>query len=293
MAYEHVRGIRGRSGIGYAAVVCLGLATTTAGALPEPADTEYDCIIDPARIIELSSQVDGVIDKVLVERGELFRKGQRLVELDTALDRVNLELARQRAELEGQERAAANRVSFSTRKASRALDLRARSLVAQQDSDEAVTERQLAEAELLSAQENRRLAQTEMQRAQELLHLKLMDAPFDGVVVNRYRHPGDVTSGAEDRKPILRIARIDVLNVEVLVPTTDFGRIRVGDHGLVMPELPGATAQVGRVSIVDRVFDAASGTFGVRLELPNPDLALPAGVRCRVRFEASTIAGEP
>ena len=40
--------------------------------------------------------------------------------------------------------------------------------------------------------------------------------------------------------------------------------------------------------VVDRVMDAASGTFGVRLRLPNPDLALPAGIRCTVRFASGT-----
>jgi hypothetical protein len=36
--------------------------------------------------------------------------------------------------------------------------------------------------------------------------------------------------------------------------------------------------------VVDKVFDAASATIGVRLELPNPDYALPAGLKCEVRF---------
>lgn len=36
--------------------------------------------------------------------------------------------------------------------------------------------------------------------------------------------------------------------------------------------------------VVDRVLDAASGTFGVRLVLPNPDYRLPAGIRCEARF---------
>ena len=39
-----------------------------------------------------------------------------------------------------------------------------------------------------------------------------------------------------------------------------------------------------RGQVVDRVVDAASGTFGVRLELPNPNYALPAGLKCKVRF---------
>jgi hypothetical protein len=44
------------------------------------------------------------------------------------------------------------------------------------------------------------------------------------------------------------------------------------------------------VTVVDRVFDAASSTFGVRLELPNPDYSLPAGLRCRIRFLAQSVA---
>jgi hypothetical protein len=37
--------------------------------------------------------------------------------------------------------------------------------------------------------------------------------------------------------------------------------------------------------VVDQVLDAASGTFGVRLALPNPGQQLPAGIRCKVQFE--------
>jgi hypothetical protein len=40
------------------------------------------------------------------------------------------------------------------------------------------------------------------------------------------------------------------------------------------------------VTLMDRVIDPASGTFGVRLELPNPDYAIPSGLHCRVRFLA-------
>ena len=40
--------------------------------------------------------------------------------------------------------------------------------------------------------------------------------------------------------------------------------------------------------VIDRVIDAASGTFSVFLELPNPEHTIPGGLRCRVRFD-----GEP
>jgi hypothetical protein len=51
-----------------------------------------------------------------------------------------------------------------------------------------------------------------------------------------------------------------------------------------MPEAPIGGRYQSTVSMVDRVVDAASGTFGVQIELPNPKLTIPAGVKCRVSF---------
>ena len=51
----------------------------------------------------------------------------------------------------------------------------------------------------------------------------------------------------------------------------------------VMPETPKGIFDA-KVVVVDKVINAASGTFGVRLELPNAKKELPAGARCKVRF---------
>ena len=37
---------------------------------------------------------------------------------------------------------------------------------------------------------------------------------------------------------------------------------------------------------IDRVIDAASGTFGFRIEIPNKDLSIPAGIKCRISLSA-------
>ena len=52
----------------------------------------------------------------------------------------------------------------------------------------------------------------------------------------------------------------------------------------VVPEGPVGGRNRARVTIVDEVIDAASGTFSVRLELPNRDYEIPAGLKCAVRF---------
>ena len=80
----------------------------------------------------------------------------------------------------------------------------------------------------------------------------------------------------------MKLAQLDPLRVEVFVPISMLGRIRVGMQAEVMPEEPVKGTFKARVIVVDRVADAASGTFGVRLELPNPGYRLPAGLKCKV-----------
>jgi len=83
----------------------------------------------------------------------------------------------------------------------------------------------------------------------------------------------------------LRVAQIDPLRVEVIVPAQVFGRITPGMTATIVPELAEYGEQIATVTIVDKLIDAASSTFGVRLELPNAEQQMPSGLRCLVRFE--------
>lgn len=112
------------------------------------------------------------------------------------------------------------------------------------------------------------------------LDLRRIRSPITGVVVERLLAPGE----AAGRTPILRLAQIDPLRVDVFAPVTMLGKIRIGMGAQVVPEAPLNGAHLARVTVVDRVVDAASGTFGVRLELPNARYRLPAGLKCKVRF---------
>lgn len=135
---------------------------------------------------------------------------------------------------------------------------------------------QHAQAEL----SNRRLADLELQRTSAEVALRTIKSPVNGVVVERYMHPGEFPK----QEKILKLAQIDPLRVEVYVPVAMLGKIAMGRTAYVKPEPPVTGEYVAKVTVVDRVVDAASGTFGVRLELPNHDLKLPAGLKCTVRF---------
>jgi len=135
---------------------------------------------------------------------------------------------------------------------------------------------QHAQAEL----NNRRLADLELQRTTAEVALRTIKSPVNGVVVERFMNPGEFPK----QEKILKIAQIDPLRVEVYAPVAMLGKIAVGMTAHVKPEAPLTGEYAAKVTVVDRVVDAASGTFGVRLELPNPELKLPAGLKCSVRF---------
>ena len=62
-----------------------------------------------------------------------------------------------------------------------------------------------------------------------------------------------------------------------------FSRLKVGQ--VIQVQLPVLKQTVSaKVSTVDRVIDPASGTFRVRLTLPNPRNDIPSGLRCQVNF---------
>lgn len=245
---------------------------------------EYDCLIEARQMVEIRSPVEGLIESLPVERGDPVRKGQVLVSLESGPERAAVDAARSRAGMEGTLRAAEARLELTRRKLERAEELYKKNFISSTARDEADTDFRLAQSQLREAQENRRLAEHDLRRATEVLNMRTIRSPFNGVVVDRFLSPGEFAA-TDSKHPILKLAELDPLNVEVILPVKLMGSIRPGSQASVAPENTGGQRYSARVKIVDRVVDAASGTFGVRLELPNRDHAIPAGVKCKVNFE--------
>lgn len=252
----------------------------------------FDCLIEPSQVVEVRSPVDGLIGSVNVKRGDAIRRGQVLLDLQSGAERAAVEGARYRAQMDGQIASAKNRVQYATAKLARLTELQASNYASAQARDEADAERRLAESELLAATESRELAKIDLRRAQEQLALRTMYAPFNGVVLDRMLNPGDLAEAGSGRKPALKIAQVDPLKVDIVVPAAGFAAAKVGANVTIVPKGLGGKYSA-KVSMVDKVVDAASGTFVMRVELPNPTLAIPGGVRCTAEVEglpASLIA---
>ena len=237
-----------RSSVNVAAWCWLSLATVLSAQ-----EGDLDGLIEPYEVVEISSRVPGILAEVAVERGDLVEKEQVLARLKGSLEKIAVKLARARVE-------------FNTRRSERNEELYEAQLVSIHEKDE-------LETEIL-------INKLQVEEAVERLAMLTIRSPIQGVVVERSRAPGE-SVGTD---PILTIARLDPLNVEVIVPVERFGTILKGMRAEVRPEAAVGGMYVGEVVIVNQVIDAASGTFGVRVELPNHDYKLPAGLKCKVRF---------
>lgn len=259
-------------------IVIVGLSVlvfnVTAGA------NEIECAIEPNRKVQISTAVEGVLDDVLVKRGEVVKAGQTVALLESGVEKAAVKLAHKRATLQAQIDARKARVKSADRKLKRAEDLVDKNFVSSEELEDAATELEVAERNLQESLESQQLAKLDLIRANEQLALRVIKSPIDGVVVQTFLSGGEFAQG----QPILEIASINPLHVEVILPIDHYGSVQVGGQALVYPEPPLAGEYTAEVTIVDRIVDAASGTFGVRLLLPNAELALPAGVECEVEF---------
>jgi len=240
----------------------------------------FDGLIEPRMIVKVGSAVRGVLDKVLVDRGDMVKKGQVLATLQSDVERATMELARARSENKAAIEAKKEELEFAKRNQERRKELYDQKALPQNEWDEVVTKKILAEHGLAEARENRNLARLELKQATAVVDRLTIRSPVTGVVVERYLSPGEYV---EDQ-PILHLAQIDPLHVEVILPVEKLGSVQEGMQAKVRPEEPVGGTYDAKVTIVDKVVDAASGTFGVRLELPNPGYKLPAGLKCKVIF---------
>jgi len=247
---------------------------------PEATAAELEGLIEPYMVANIGSGVRGIIETVDVDRGEFVKKGQVVATLQSGIERATRKLAQARAENETSIKSKEAQLALVTRKEEQIEQLFREKVVPFGQMDEAKTSEILAELELQAASENKRIAELELQQATEVLKRLTIRSPINGVVVERFLSPGEFV---ED-KPILKIAQINPLNVEAIVPVELFGSIKVGMKAKVKPENPIGGDYMAEVKIVDNVIDAASGTFGVRLELPNKDYRLPAGIKCKIIF---------
>jgi RND family efflux transporter MFP subunit len=254
-------------------------------AVDAPAAT-FDCVIDPSLILKLGSPVPTILDSVEVDRGDFVKLGQVVARLQSRVEQAVVALNRAKAESTADIEAKKANVELKHSILARKLSV-PKSVALVQDVEIAQADYDVAVQDLAQATVNHRLLQLDLEKSKAELEQRTIRSPIDGVVQKRSLGPGEYV---HQEASIVTLARIDPLYVETFLPIGYFGQIKVGDIANVRPNDPVGGDRKAVVAIVDPVFDAASGTFGVRLELPNPERIMPAGLRCRITFDVPQLA---
>jgi RND family efflux transporter MFP subunit len=257
--------------------------------LAGPADAESlndfaasaSCLIAPNNVYKLAMPSQGAIATVSVHRADKVESGEVIAELESGVEKSQVEAARARADTDVFVRMKQAIYEAAEAKVDRQLKLRADKISSQQSLEEAQSAAAVAKADVAQAELDRTLAGFDLQRLQATLERRVLRAPAKGVVTSVDLHAGEY---ADPANAILTLTEIDPLKVDVYLPASAYSLVEIGKPAVLTPLDAVSRDRTGEIVTKDPQIDASSGLFLVEIKLPNPDGAIPAGIRCRVAF---------
>lgn len=250
-------------------------------ALPASAVESADCLVLPGSTIEIGGTIPGQIASVSVDVGDVVAAGQIVASLRTEVQEAVLALAALRATNSAAIDAARARFDYEVKALARSERLRKRGILPASDTEERETAYEIRRRELEEAETELELARLDLLRAEAELEIRRIRSPIDGVVAERHLDPSEYL---RDDGKVLTIVSLDPLRVDVFLPQAEYRSIAFGARVMIETEMLEGEEVAGRVAAIDKVIDAASATFRVRLSLPNPDGRIVAGTRCTAKF---------
>lgn len=233
-------------------------AEVTRASFGQPVRAVAEVTYDETRLVTVALKVDGWIERLHVNfTGQAVRRGAPLLDLYAPM----LVTAQQELLLA---RTLAGDVSSGTADAQQGAE-------------------RLAE----SARQRLRLwdvpseAIAQVERSGKASRTVTFRAPATGIVLERLVQQGQQVMAGD---PLLRIADLSTVWVEGEVFERDLQSVHVGQLAAVdLQALPGESRR-GRITYLYPTLDPATRTARVRVELPNPDLALKPGMYATLRF---------
>lgn len=259
--------------------------------------------------VTISSQADGIVNRILADLGDPVRAGQPLIEIDREKLEYNLEqqkaaLARALSRYGASDvsslpppedtpdvRRALAEMQQAKQAFSRADELHRRRLIPQQVLDDADTDMRAKQASYDSALQNAKNMRAEIEGASaaaKLADRQLRDtyvrAPFDGYVQKRMVTVGQLVNG---QTPVMTVVRVNPLRLLAEIPERLAPWVRVGQNlSLQVDAFPGKTftASISRIS---PGVNTQTRTFAFEAIAPNADGALKPGTFARAHLETT------
>jgi len=241
--------------------------------------------LQPTRSINIGSELSGTVLRVLVDVNDRVKKGQVLVELDTA--KLNDQVTRSRAALASAQAQLAQ--ATATVKESRAnlsrleevAQLSGGKVPSKTELDSARATHDRALAGELSARANVDSARASLATDQTNRSKASIRAPSDGVVLTRSVDPGNAVAASLQAVTLFTLAEdLRQMRLQVNVDEADVGRIQVGQKAsFTVSAFPNRRfpAAITRVAFGSTITDNVV-TYQTLLDVKNEDLSLRPGM---------------
>ncbi|MDC8772401.1 efflux RND transporter periplasmic adaptor subunit [Roseateles albus] len=260
-----------------------------------PVTLEASGTVAALNLLDIRAQTTSIVKDVLIKDGQTVRKGDLLFRFDDRAARADLDKAR--AQL-ARDR---NNLADLQRQHQRAVELRAQNFVAQSAVDTALSNLE-AQRSLLQ------LDEAAVQAAQVALSYNEIRSPMAGRAGNVNVVAGSLVQANSSALPLVSIAQINPIAVGFTLPETQLSALLQATRNtkaeplMAQVLMPGARAGMkpakgeeaaappqGRITFVDNLVDAASGTIKAKAEFDNEQQLLWPGQYVRVRLQLRVI----
>jgi HlyD family secretion protein len=250
--------------------------------------------LQPTRSVNIGSELSGTVRNVLVDVNDRVRKGQLLVELDTA--KLNDQLTKTRATLSAaQAKVAQTVVTVKEAQASLARleevsRLSGGKVPAKSELDAARATLERAQADEASARANVTEAQAGASSDATNLSKASIRSPIDGVVLTRTVEPGNAVAASLQAVTLFSVAEdLSKLRLQVNVDEADVGAVKVGQKAsFTVSAYPSRKfpATITRVAYGSTTTENVV-TYITYLEVDNSDLTLRPGMTATATITAT------
>lgn len=239
----------------------------------------------PFLIAEVRPQVSGIVEQRLFTEGGMVEEDQPLYQLNNALYLAELNSAK--ASLQ---RAKAS-LSSAQRVAKRAKSLRETGAISQQGFDDATTGLEEAQASLA-------VAEATVQSRQVTLDNARITAPISGRI-----GISEVTRGAlvtaNQPQTLATIQQLDPLYIDVTQSSNEWLKLQRQLESGALSRSEDLAVRIaledgskyphsGRMTLADVTVNQTTGSFALRIEVPNPEHLLLPGMYVRARINMGT-----
>ena len=218
-------------------------------------------LVIPFKQVSVASPVlQEVVDAVLVEEGDSVKEGQAIVQLRAERESLQVE----------QDKKLVEQKDFVAKGAAALLK-----------------EKMMSREAVLEKETDLELAKIRLRASEYALKEKTIRSPINGIVVKKYKEPGESVDRVEK---LVDVVSLDQVYVQFYLDPKLMTSVKVDQVIFVRFPVIGDQKFEARVSFVDPRIDAGSGLFRVKLLVENSNRVIKPGMRGTADFGSLTAA---